>query len=88
LHGRLVFSKDILLKDLNGLLDNGAVVRKTKLSAEFGFDHWKEKHGNSTIPLFLISESGALRLFTLSNPPVPTAGQTILALGQPEAAKP
>jgi hypothetical protein len=63
-------------------------MRRTRLSAEFGFEQWKEKHGAGTIPLFLITETGTLRLFTLSNPPLPVPGQTILALGQPEAAKP
>ncbi|MCU0787695.1 MAG: sodium:proton antiporter [Verrucomicrobia bacterium] len=87
-HGRLVFAKNILLRDLNGLLESGAVMRRTRLSAEFGFEQWKEKHGAGTIPLFLITETGTLRLFTLSNPPLPVPGQTILALGQPEAAKP
>jgi len=86
--GRLVFARDILLRDLNGLLSSGAVMRKTKLSAEFDFKQWREKHGAVAIPLFLITESRALRLFTVESPPSPAIGQTILALAHPEPAKP
>jgi hypothetical protein len=88
IRGRLVFAKDVLLDDLSRLLANGAVMRKTKLSPEFDFKQWKTKHGSSAIPLFLITESANLRLFTVDSPPVPTAGQTIIALGQPEPVKP
>lgn len=86
--GRTVFGRDILLDDLIHLLDNGAVIRKTKLTEEYDFERWNQKHGDTAVPLFLILESGSLRLFTVSNPPVPTVGQTILALGQPERVNP
>lgn len=84
---RMVFARETLLQDLNEQLDNGAVMRKTRLTEEFGFEQWTAKHGGRAIPLFLISESGTLRLFTQDNPPTPTVGQTLLALGQPEPSK-
>jgi NhaP-type Na+/H+ or K+/H+ antiporter len=87
-HGRLVFHKDFLLSDLNTLLAQGAVIRKTKLSKEFDYRQWEAKHGANTVPLFLIQESGNLRVFTLNSPPTPGPGQTIIALGQPEPTKP
>jgi CPA1 family monovalent cation:H+ antiporter len=86
--GRAVFGRGILLDDLTGLLENGAVMRRTKLTQEFDFSKWLEKHQDTAVPLFLVTESGGLRVFTADNPPTPGTGQTILALGQPEAAKP
>jgi NhaP-type Na+/H+ or K+/H+ antiporter len=85
--GRLVFGRDILLRDLESRLESGAIVRKTKLSEAFDYNQWKVKQGNTAIPLFLVLESGALRLFTVEKPPVATAGHTIIALGQPEPAR-
>ena len=86
-HGRMLFGKDILLKDLNEKLTRGAVVRKTKLTDEFNFENWKAHHGQDTVPLFLLTEAGLVRLFTSENPPNPTPGNVILALGQPPAEK-
>ena len=85
--GRLVFGGGVLLDDLNHRMETGAVIRKTKLSEEFDYSQWKARHGSVAVPLFLILESGALRLFTAQKPPVPAVGQTIIALGQPEPAK-
>ena len=86
-HGRMLFGKDVLLKNLNDKLAQGAVVRKTKLTEEFDYKNWKDHYGDSTLPLFLLTESGMVRLFTSENPPNPTPGNVILALGQPPAEK-
>lgn len=82
--GRLVFARDILLGELVDRFRLGDVIRKTRLTSEFTYDRWKQNYGETAIPLFLISESGSLRMFTASSPPAPAPGQTILALAPSE----
>jgi NhaP-type Na+/H+ or K+/H+ antiporter len=85
-HGRIIFDRDVLLEDLLRRLSGGATIRKTKLTEEFDFNQWRDHHGKSALPLFLITEGAGLKVFTAEAPPSPVAGQTLVALGKGETA--
>ena len=78
--GNQLFGEGINYGVLAGLLRNGAKIHSTTLSEEFNFTNYYEKHAENYIPLFAIDPKGYLRIFTLSDPPVPEAGWTLISM--------
>jgi len=87
LRGRLLFGKDMTHAALTQWFTDGAVVKKTRLSEEFGFDELKTQYGGQVQPLFLITDEGELQVFTVEGKTKPQAGQILISLVQtpPEA---
>jgi hypothetical protein len=54
--------------------------KTTKLSEEFGYEDFLNRHGESALPLFLIDEDGQLQVMTVHDEPEPKAGPTLVAL--------
>jgi peptidoglycan hydrolase-like protein with peptidoglycan-binding domain len=50
------------------------------LTEEFDFDAFQRSYGETAIPLFLITETGDLIVFTATDPPVPRPGQVLISL--------
>ncbi len=78
--GRTLFAKGLTHDEIAKRFAQGAAIKKTQLTDDFGIDEFKLRHGASAIPLFLVSESGILRIFTADQPPTPQPGQKIIAL--------
>src|SRR5699024_9948990 len=66
--GRRLFSDQIDHSELRKKVDEGAVIRSTKLTKQFGFKDWQTKNPQA-IPLFLLPPNAPLR--TIAN------GQTV-----------
>jgi hypothetical protein len=63
------------------------VIKTTRLSQEFDYDDFLAKYGPSTtIPLFIVTESGRLRPCVTREKVAPKAGQSIIALTEPLTA--
>ena len=88
LRGRYLFGREVTSGYLARRFALGGVLKKTKLTEEFTFKAFLERYGEDTVPLFLISESDELITFTVENPPVPKAGQTLIALISPQPEPP
>lgn len=88
LRGRFLFGKDMTHTALTQWFTDEAVVKKTRLSEEFGVEELKAQYGGQVQPLFLITEEGTLQVFTVEGKIKPHAGQTLisLVLPKPEAA--
>ncbi len=88
LRGRFLFGKDMTHAALTRWFTDEAVVKRTRLSEEFGIEKLKAQYGGQVKPLFLITEEGALQVFTVEGKIKPRAGQTLisLVLPKPEAA--
>ncbi len=80
LHGRYLFGPEVTFGYLARRFALGAVIKKTKLTEEFDFEAFLERYGESTLPMFLITEAGNLVVFTAEKPPTPKPGQTLIAL--------
>ena len=87
LSGRLLFVPDATYTNLSKRFAAGAVIKKTPLTAEFGYETFKKMYGDNAVPLFLIKESGELLVFAHDNPPLPQPGQQIVALVDNSAEK-
>ncbi len=85
LRGRLLFGKDITFSYITNRIQEGAVIKSTKLTEKFSFGDFKNEYGNSIIPLFLINSNKRLIPFTSEEKIAPETGNTIIALiGKPE----
>jgi len=89
LHGRFLFGPECDYWSLSRKFARGASVKKTKLTTEFGYDDFMQRHP-AAIPLFLISEAGELSVFTKGAKPHVVPGSTIISIvdNSPDKAKP
>ena len=78
--GKIAFGTDVSFTHLSTLLAEGAEIRSTRLSEEFGFDEYFEKYGQHAVPLFAISARGKLHVYAAGTELNPSAGWTIISL--------
>ncbi|MFQ5480610.1 MAG: cation:proton antiporter [Thermodesulfobacteriota bacterium] len=79
LHGRFLFGAGCDYWSLSQMFARGAVVKKTNLTEEFGFYSFLEKFP-SAIPLFLVSGTGELSVFTQEKQLQSGPGQTLISV--------
>ncbi len=84
LRGRFLFGKGLTHAALTEWFTGEAVVKKTKLSEEYGLDELKVRYAGKVLPLFLITEEGNLQVFTAENKTKPQAGQSLISLVRPQ----
>ena len=80
--GRYLFNTSITYQDLEKLLDQGNVIKKTLLTDEFSFEDYTQKHRNRRLPLFAMDENDSIYVFTPDEELKPREGWSILALEQ------
>ncbi|HEY9097503.1 MAG TPA: cation:proton antiporter [Thiobacillus sp.] len=85
LRGRLLFGKGWTHAALTDWFTDEAVVKKTKLSEEYGLEELKTRYAGKVLPLFLITETGILQVFTTDSTIKPQAGQVLISLVLPQA---
>ncbi len=85
LRGRFLFGKGMTYMALLQRFTDEAVIKKTRLSEEFGIEELKAQYGGEVLPLFLITEEGSLQVFTTEGKIKPHAGQTLISLVSPQA---
>jgi hypothetical protein len=78
--GQTAFGQDVSYGQLSDMLANGAEIRSTGLTEEFGFDEYNKKHIHRAVPLFAINPRGKLILYTAGDNPEPGAGWTLISL--------
>ncbi len=86
--GRPAFEGGPTYDRLEDLIAGGAIVRRTKLTKEFGFAEWRQLHDDDVSPavlLFVSGDGGALNVVAGDIKSSPKAGQTIIALAMPAA---
>lgn len=83
LHGRYLFDASATFERLAARFHAGAVVKRTTLTDEYGFDDFMARYGGSALPLFIITESGKLRVCTAAGFPDPEPGQTLISIVDP-----
>jgi NhaP-type Na+/H+ or K+/H+ antiporter len=83
LRGRFLFDKGMTHAALTQWFTDEAVIKKTRLSEEYGFEQLQARYGGKVLPLFLITEDGTLQVFTVEGKLKPQAGQTLISLVMP-----
>jgi NhaP-type Na+/H+ or K+/H+ antiporter len=89
LQGRWLFRDTAAYKDLNERMQKNAVIKATKLSADFGFDAFLAHHGPSALVLFRLDPKGRLMVQAAEATSKPSPGETVFALvDRPTAGDP
>jgi NhaP-type Na+/H+ or K+/H+ antiporter len=83
LRGRFLFGKGVHYAYLTERFTRGAVIKKTKLTRDFDYAAFKKLYGQSAIPLFSVTETGKLQVFTAELSPEPQTGQTLISVVDP-----
>lgn len=78
--GKLLFSKNITYSKITSLIDQGCLIKSTKLTDEFGWASYMEKYQELRLPLFEINTKGVIRAFTDHADFKPSLGSTVLSL--------
>lgn len=84
LRGDHLFSSQTNYEALLSWLDDGAEVRAKPLTEEFTFENYVETYRNRYIALFVVDNSGRLRVVTDQADVVPEPGCKIISLVKPE----
>lgn len=81
---RVLFDANAQYGRLESRLHNGWVVKATTISEEFTYDDYHTLYGSTALPLFTVSPAGLMTVSTVDKPVEPEAGDTIIALVNPE----
>ncbi len=85
LRGRFLFDGGATHKHLASRSQQGAVIKRTRLTAEFDFAAFHAQYGESALPMFAIKDSGEMLVFTAVNPPSIKSGYTLISMVDPIA---
>ncbi len=83
LRGRILFGEDKTFYTLYHRFLNGAVMKRTKLTEEFGYETYRERYGAKAAPMFLIDAEGQLEVYTTDRELTAQAGDILISLVDP-----
>ncbi|MFB6286082.1 MAG: cation:proton antiporter, partial [Candidatus Bipolaricaulia bacterium] len=83
LRGRLLFEAGATHSELERRFAEGAMLKRTSLTKEFGYRAFREHYGDSAVPLFAVKRGGRLVVITTDIETAPEAGDTLIALVEP-----
>lgn len=78
--GGTLFAAELTYSRLAWLLEQGAVIRKTRLTAAYNFEAYLETPGRQVWPLFAIDPRGFIHVFSVEDKPRPQPGWHIIGL--------
>ncbi|MBN2022833.1 MAG: cation:proton antiporter [Pirellulales bacterium] len=81
--GRVLFAEDMTFTRLSGRVAAGAVVKTTSLSNEFNYEAFCAMYGPSAVVLFVVEETGRLRVAAAGERLAPKPGQKLISLVDP-----
>ncbi len=83
--GRPLFAKGLTYAQVASRFGSGHILKATRLSEEFPFEAFRVLYGAAAIPMFTLSAEGRMQVLTADKSPQPAAGDTVIALVDPEA---
>lgn len=87
LRGRFLFGPGMTYGHLTKQFAAGARVKITTLTREFNYAAFQNLYGQEAIPLFLITETRQLLVFTAEEKLTPQPGQTLISLATAKAVQ-
>jgi hypothetical protein len=84
LRGQYLFGEEITYNYLQQRTRMGDVIKITRLTSEFGFEDLKEHYEGQVVPLFLVTETGELLIYSAESSPTPQPGQNLIFLAEPQ----
>ena len=83
LRGRILFGEDMTFHYLYHRFLNGAVMKRAKLTDEFGFEAYRQRYGDKAVPMFLIGAEGQLEIYTTDREVTAKPGEILISLVDP-----
>ncbi len=80
LRGARLFDPDMSYERMEALLDDGAEVRSTTLTDEYGFSDYQETYGDRFLVLFIIDNDDRLHVVTDQASVDPESGEKLISL--------
>jgi hypothetical protein len=80
LHGRFLFHDAVDFAQLAMRIRKGATIKRTNITEEFDFAAFRDHHGESATPLFIVTQAKALKICVAGETPKPQRGQTLISL--------
>jgi hypothetical protein len=85
--GRTLFDNDTTYSGIEDRYEQGAVIKKTKITDEFTWQDFRNRYGPNAVLLFIVGEKNTLSICTADQAMEPKAGQTAVALVDGESHK-
>ena len=82
LHGRYLFGDQVTFAELTVRFNTGHVIKASKITETYTYETFREHYGESALPLFILSESGAATPVTAGAKTDPQPGQKLISLVQ------
>ena len=86
--GRILFGRDTTFDRLIRFLGERPAVKVTRLTKVFDYQTFRDRHGDSLLPLFLITERGTVEVFATDGTPMPRPGQVLVSLSRESRVPP
>jgi len=83
LRGRYLFDKEATYSYVSALLGGGAQIKAVPLTEESDFAAFTSMYGSTALPLFVVLESGSLRICTATRSVEPDAGDILISVVDP-----
>lgn len=80
LHGRFLFSKTATYGMVNDLIRSKGKVEKIQMTKDYDYKVFQDEHQDRFLPLFIVTETKQIKVMTAETPPVPSEGQTLIAI--------
>ncbi len=80
LRGRMLFQSGATSQHLEDRIEAGAVIRRTRLTQEFGYEAWRQRYGESAIVLARLRENGTMEWNTTEKDLEPAVGDVLIGL--------
>lgn len=84
LRGRILFASNLTDDELQSRFAEGYVMKKTGLTEDFSYGHFKAKYGESAVVMFVVPEKGQLTVMATNANYEPKAGDKLIAFVPPE----
>jgi len=80
LSGRSLFGSGLTYAELTRLFARDAAIHTTAITPEFSYSDYRITHGDTAVPLFVVTEKRQLQMATADSPPKPKPGQVLISL--------
>ncbi|MGA1203138.1 MAG: cation:proton antiporter [Planctomycetota bacterium] len=86
--GRPLFGEGVGFEQLEEWFTEQGRVRATRITEQFDLARWREHHEGRGLPLFAITEAGAVRVCGTDSSVAPRPGETLISLVRAESGAP
>ncbi|MFQ5477884.1 MAG: cation:proton antiporter [Candidatus Binatia bacterium] len=80
LRGRTLFGDDASYRRIASMVGEGAEIRRTSMTDEFDLEAYRQRYGETAVPMLIIDRKGHVSIFTSGDTPRPHDGDTLIGL--------